>query len=69
MVTAAMGLISRALPRAEVALRLGVSERTLARLVASGEFPAGRRIGPRLIRWTEQDVTEYLDGCKQSVAG
>lgn len=47
----------------EVAAMLGVSERTLWRLLSAGKFPQPVRFG-RSTRWRLSDVKEWLDqGC------
>jgi excisionase family DNA binding protein len=69
MVSSTRNPESRVLVINEVSERLQISPRTLRRLVATGRFPAGRRIGPRLLRWTEEDVRAFLDRSKQHVAG
>lgn len=43
----------------ETAGRLGVSERTLERLVGRGEFPKGIRIGERPF-WNKQDTLAWI---------
>src|SRR4051794_30453846 len=47
----------------EVAAMLGVSERTLWRLLSAGKFPKPVRFG-RSTRWRLADVREWIDcGC------
>ena len=43
-----------------VAKRLSISERTVERLVASGELPH-IRISPRRIRFTQEIVDEFIE--------
>lgn len=51
----------RLLTRAQVAERLGVSERTVDRLADRGELPRQRIVGTRLVRFSEADVRALLD--------
>jgi excisionase family DNA binding protein len=47
----------------EVAAMLGVSERTLWRLLSAGKFPEPVRFG-RSTRWRPADVKDWIDrGC------
>jgi excisionase family DNA binding protein len=48
---------------AEVAKRLGVSEKTVRRKIASDDLPA-HRVG-RLIRVSERDLTAYVMGARR----
>ena len=48
------------LNRKQVAERLGIHFNTVRRLEKSGEL-ASIRIGPRLIRYTEEAVQGYID--------
>lgn len=50
---------------AEVASRLGISQRSLHRLVASGGFPAPLRIG-RSVRWQPSQVDAFIENAAQS---
>ena len=51
------------LKRAQVALRLGVCERTVSRMVAAGEFPRPVKVR-RAARWPESDVDRFLGGSR-----
>lgn len=51
------------IPAEEVALMLGVSERTLWRLLSAGKVPEPLRIG-RNTRWRAAEVREWIErGC------
>ena len=50
----------------EVALALGIGERTVWRLTSRaragvGSFPKPVRIGAKVVRWRWEDVRKYLD--------
>jgi len=45
----------------EVAAFLAVSQRTIERMVASGEFPPPIRISPGRTRWRQVDVDAWLE--------
>lgn len=46
----------------EVAKLTGISERSIERLVSSGQFPKPRLIPPgRLVRWRRQDITDWIE--------
>ena len=51
------------LKRAQVALRLGVCERTVSRMVAAGEFPRPVKVR-RAARWPESEVDRFLGGSR-----
>jgi Prophage CP4-57 regulatory protein (AlpA) len=40
---------------------------TLLRLIANGDFPAGRYISPNCRAWTEQEIAEWLDSRPQAM--
>jgi predicted DNA-binding transcriptional regulator AlpA len=40
---------------------------TLFRLIASGDFPAGRYISPNRRAWTEDEIAEWLDSRPQAM--
>ena len=46
----------------EVLAITGLSKSTLYRLIASGDFPAGVKLGKRMTRWPESDVVQWIDG-------
>lgn len=48
------------LTKAQVARRLDVTERTLERMVAAGDFPRGLKRSRRWVRWHPDTVTQYL---------
>ncbi len=53
--------------RREVATYLGVSESTVQRMVKKGELPSPIRIGPKLIRWSENDIVQAVMKYKDKV--
>lgn len=52
----------RMLTAGQVAAALGVSVRSVSRLVAEGAFPAGRLIGPQTRRWPARTVERWIEG-------
>jgi predicted DNA-binding transcriptional regulator AlpA len=52
--------LSALMPQSAVALRLGVSERTLERKRCDGTGPRFIRVG-RAVRYTERDLVEWLE--------
>jgi excisionase family DNA binding protein len=53
--------VERLLPVNIVADKLGVSERSVRNFARSGELPA-QKVGPKLWRFREIDVTAYVNG-------
>ncbi len=50
----------RLLSRAEVTARTGLPRSTLYRLMTNGEFPTNVRLGPRVVRWSLDEVEAWL---------
>jgi prophage regulatory protein len=48
----------------QVAILLGIAERTLSRLVKAGEFPKPTRIG-NSVRFSRAEVMNWLEGRKE----
>ena len=46
--------------REEVAKRLGIKPNTLDKWVRDGRFKKPLKVGSRGVRWTEEDVRDYL---------
>ena len=44
----------------EIAARLGITTRTLRRMRARGEFPAGYQLGYNMIRWEASAVEKWM---------
>ena len=42
----------------ELARMFGVSLGTIKRCSRNGDMPQGRRLGPRLLKWDRQEITE-----------
>lgn len=53
--------MTRLITKSEVCERLGVSRSTLHRWMDAGAFPAPRQIGPRAVRWPEDQVNDWID--------
>lgn len=47
------------LPLEVVLTRTGLSESTIRKGIVQGWFPAGRKIGPRCVRWLESDLEQW----------
>ena len=45
----------------QVADRIGISARTLWRMVARGRFPQPVRMNRKLVRWKSRDIDAYID--------
>ena len=45
----------------QVAGRIGVSTRTLHRLVAAGKFPSPARVNRKIVRWHSEVVKAWID--------
>ena len=54
--------MSNLLTRQQVSERCGISRTTIYRLMRAGEFPEPIRIGPRAVRWREDDLVKWLAG-------
>lgn len=52
--------------RAEVSARTGFSQTTLWRLEKSGNFPKRIKIGPKAVRWSETEVTGWIESVMSS---
>ena len=49
---------------------LGVSHKTVKRWAGAGVMPKGRRLGPRLLKWSRQEIETWLDeGCPRVNGG
>ncbi len=44
----------------QTAARIGISNTTLYNKIRKGEFPAGIKLGPRLVVWPEEVVDAWL---------
>lgn len=51
---------TRLLRRQEVEEITQMSRSTIYRLVRAGLFPAPRRVGPRAVRWSASEITEWI---------
>ena len=61
------GPLKLALTDEEVAMAVGISRRTVWRLVSAGTLPAPRKIqGTRLVRWPLPVIEEWLAGLPPS---
>lgn len=56
------------LNKREVAQALGLSTRTLERLVSLRQFPPPLKLGPTTVRWRAQAVRAYLERQEQAAA-
>lgn len=52
----------RLLRRREVEARTGLSRTSIYRNMRNGSFPAPIRVGPRAVRWLEQEIEAWLAG-------
>ena len=52
--------MSNCLTRQQVSARCGISRTTIYRLMRAGAFPEPIRIGPRAVRWREDDLVKWL---------
>ena len=48
------------LTRAEVEARIGLSTTSLYRLMRAGRLPEPLQIGPRLVRWREDEIEKWI---------
>ena len=51
----------RLLRRPEVLEIAGISKSKMHQLVAAGDFPQPRRLGPKTARWLLSEVHEWID--------
>lgn len=49
----------------EVCARLSIGVSTLKKWVAEGKFPKGIVLGPTVVRWSEQTVSEWIEERKR----
>ena len=50
----------RLLPRREVESMTGLSRTSIYRLMSLGRFPEPVRVGPKAVRWDEQELVRWL---------
>ena len=50
----------RLLPRREVESMTGLSRTSIYRLMRLGRFPEPVRVGPKAVRWDEQELVRWL---------
>jgi len=49
-----------------VAKHLGVSHNTVKRWAQAGVMPKGRRLGPRLLKWSRKEIETWIkEGCPE----
>ena len=47
----------------ELAQMFGVALGTIKRWSRNGDMPQGRRVGPRLLKWGRQEITDRVEPC------
>ncbi len=52
---------SRLLTRAEIEARYRLSRSTIYRKMRDGTFPLPLKIGARAVRWSEAEITEWVE--------
>jgi prophage regulatory protein len=65
---AVRGAIPKLLRFPAVRERTGLSRSTIWRLERRGEFPKHHRISPNIVAWVEEDVTNWIELKRGSVA-
>ena len=50
----------RLLPRREVESMTGLSRTSIYRLMRLGQFPEPVRVGPKAVRWSEEELVSWL---------
>ena len=50
----------RLLPRREVESMTGLSRTSIYRLMRLGRFPEPVRVGPKAVRWNEEELVSWL---------
>ena len=54
---------------AELATFIGVSQNTIKRWSRNGVMPKGRRVGPRLLKWSRVEIEDWINGgCERTHA-
>ena len=49
---------------AELAALMGVATSTVKRWSRNGDMPQGRRVGPRLLKWSRKEIEAWMkEGC------
>ena len=56
----------RLLPRREVESMTGLSRTSIYRLMRLGRFPEPVRVGPKAVRWDEQELVDWLSTCPKA---
>ncbi len=59
--------LARLATYADVAQMLGVSVKTLRRLVAAGDIPSPLRFGRRILRWRVDVIQAWLDKKNETI--
>ena len=55
-----MQITFRLLPRREVESMTGLSRTSIYRLMRLGRFPEPVRVGPKAVRWNEEELEDWL---------
>jgi excisionase family DNA binding protein len=53
--------LAKFLTEKDLAELLGVSTRTVRRMEADGRIPRGKRIGQRIVRWSESTINTWFE--------
>ena len=56
----------RLLRRAEVQRRCGLARSSIYRLMRAGEFPEPLKVGVRGVRWSEAEITAWVETRKRA---
>ena len=53
-------MTNRLLTRSEVESRVGLGRSTIYRAMRAGQFPEPIRVGPRAVRWPENEIEAWI---------
>ena len=58
--------MDRLLTRHEVEHRIGIKRSALYRMMRAGIFPLPKKIGPRAVRWSLEEIESWLEAQPRS---
>ena len=57
--------MSNLIPLPELIKRLSTSKTSIYRMIKAGQFPRPLRLGPRAVRWREDEVMQWVETRKR----
>lgn len=60
--------LDRLMPLSEVKAHVGLGHTAIYRMMAAGDFPRARAVGPRSVRWLESEVQAWIEALPRTGA-